>query len=335
MQQGTPEQSPEPVLTEDATILQNSFLGSPAVIAEPPDPATTPFPPIVRLKPLTDQSSLAACALPYRQELKLRGKSEHTITCFLSDLKMFGEFVGQDTPVGRITKEQLVDWLMMLKFGNKGTTPAPKTMARRVTFLKNFFSWLAREQVLREDPAAALVLERPLPPLPELLFADEVERLLKAASEDIRCHCLVYLSLYGGLKKEEIMGLKVQHVDVSDPNVPLVTVHFPAATGKQHRERRLALPAAFTDIFQRYLQKYHPTDRLFDCTDRNLNYILSRAVKEAGIKKRVTLQLLRDTFAVEQLRAGVAPDALREKLGLSEEAWLESREKYRRLAFPK
>jgi integrase/recombinase XerD len=45
--------------------------------------------------------------------------------------------------------------------------------------------------------------------------------------------------------------------------------------------------------------------------------------------------LLRDTFAVQQLRAGVSPEALREKLGLSEEAWMESREKYRRLAFPK
>lgn len=335
MPQDIPEKAPEPVLTEDSTVLQSSLFGSPTVIAEPPDPLITPFPPIVRTNPLTEQSSLAACALPYRQELQLRGKSDHTITCFLSDLKMFGEYVGQDTPVGRLTKEQLVDWLMMLKFGSKGTTPAPKTMARRVTFLKNFFSWLTSEQVLREDPSASLVLERPLPPLPELLFADEIERLLSSASDDIRCYCLVYLALHAGLKKEEIMGLKVQHVDLSDPQVPLVTVHFPAATGKQHRERRLALPAVFTDIFQRYLQKFRPTERVFDCTDRNLNYILGRAVKAAGIKKRVTLQLLRDTFAVEQLRSGVAPDALREKLGLSDEAWLESREKYRRLAFPK
>jgi integrase/recombinase XerD len=55
----------------------------------------------------------------------------------------------------------------------------------------------------------------------------------------------------------------------------------------------------------------------------------------ASIKKRVTLQLLRDTFAVQQLRSDVPLEALREKLGLSDEAWLESKEKYRRLAFPK
>jgi integrase/recombinase XerD len=208
-------------------------------------------------------------------------------------------------------------------------------MARRVTFLKNFFSWLAREQVIREDPSASLVLERPLPPLPELLFADEVQRLLDAAAEDPRCHCLVYLVLYAGLKKEEVMTLKVHHVDLSDPRAPAITVHFPASTGKQHRERRLALPAEFTQIFKAYQARYKPTNELFPCTDRNLNYILARAVQAAGIKKRVTLQLLRDIFAVQQLRSGVTLDALREKLGLSEEAWLESKEKYRRLAFPK
>lgn len=335
MQQDRPIDAPEPVLTENSTIIQRDlFTGAPTVIAEPPNPLETPFPPIVRTNPLTDQSSLVGCALPYQQELMLRGKSKFTVTCFLSDLKMFSDYTGQETIIGRITKEQLTDWLMKLKFGTT-RTPAPKTMARRVTFLKNFFSWLAREGILREDPSASLVLERPLPPLPELLFENEVQLLLEAARQDARCHCLVYLVLQAGLKKEEVMGLYLHHVDLSNPIEPAITVHFAAATGKQHRERRLTLPAEFTTIYQRYLAKYHPSETIFNCTDRNLNYILGRAVQTAGIKKRVTLQLLRDTFAVRQLKAGVPPESLREKLGLSDEAWLESREKYRRLAFSK
>lgn len=321
---------------ENSTVLQETlFMGGPTVITAPPDPNETPYPPIVRTKPLTDQSSLAACALPYQQELQLRGKSNYTVTCFLSDLKMLTDFLGQDIPIGRITKEKLTDWLMKLKFGAKGHTPAPKTMARRVTFLKNFFSWLTSTGVIREDPSASLALERPLPPLPELLYEDEVQRLLAAAAEDARAHSLVYLVLFGGLKKEEVMGLKINHVDLSDPRSPIVTIHFPAAASKSHRERRVALPSAFTSIFNAYVERYHPQEVVFDCTDRNLNYILARSVKAAGINKRVTLQILRDTFAVRQLKDGVAPDALREKLGLSDEAWIESREKYRRLAFPK
>jgi site-specific recombinase XerD len=326
----------EPMLTGESTVLQpDLFTGAPVVITEPVDPTETAFPPLVRTKPLTEQSSLTACFIPYQQDLRLRGKSNYTVTCFLSDLKMFSDYVGRDTPVGRIAKEQLTDWLMKLKFGKKGQVPAPKTMARRVTFLKNFFSWLTRDGVIREDPSVSLVLERPLPPLPELLFDDEIERLLEVSAEDPRSYCLVYLVLHAGLKKEEVMGLKLEHIDLSNPQVPLITIHFPAATGKQHRERRLALPAEFTTIMKQYVAKYHPTDELFVCTDRNLNYILARSVKKAGIKKRVTLQLLRDSFAVEQLKSGVPPETLREKLGLSDEAWLESREKYRRLAFPK
>ena len=328
------ETQPESILTEDVIILESSLFGAPTVVAEARDASEETASPSVSAHPLTDQSSLAACAVPYRQELMLRGKSNYTITCFLSDLKMFGDYIGHDIPVGRITKETLTDWLMKLKFGTDHT-PAPKTMARRVTFLKNFFSWLAREGVVREDPSASLTLERPLPPLPELLSEDEIQRLLAAASEDPRCLCLVYLVLRAGLKKEEVMGLKVHHIDLTDPQTPLITVHFPAAMGKQHRERRLALPAEFTTIFKQYQESYHLTVAVFECTDRNLNYILARAIKDAGIEKRVTLQLLRDIFAVEQLRAGISLDALREKLGLSDEAWLESKEKYRRLAFPK
>jgi integrase/recombinase XerD len=330
------DQHPEPILTEDSTVSQpDLFTGTSTVITEPADPVETPFPPLVRTHPLTDQSSLAACFIPYQQDLKLRGKSDYTVTCFLSDLKMFSDYAGRDTPVGRITKEQLTDWLMKLRFGTKGQTPAPKTMARRVTFLRNFFSWLAREGVIREDPSASLVLERPLPPLPQLLFDDEVQRLLEVSAEDPRSHCLVYLVIHAGLKKEEVMALKLEHIDLSNPQVPTISVHFPAATGKQHRERRLALPAEFSTILKQYITRYRPTSELFVCTDRNLNYILARSVKAAGIKKRVTLQLLRDSFAVQQLRSGVPPETLREKLGLSDEAWLESREKYRRLAFPK
>lgn len=331
-----PPTQPEPLLTDESTVIQpDLFSGAPLVLVEPPDPHTTPFPPLVRINPLNEQSSLGACALPYQQELELRGKSTYTVTCFLSDLKMFSDFIGRETPVGRIAKEQLTDWLMKLRFGVPGRAPAPKTMARRVTFLKNFFSWLTSEAVLREDPSASLILERPLPPLPELLFEDEVQRLLEAASSEARCHCLVYLVLHSGLKKEEVMGLKREHIDLSNPQEPRFTVHFAASTGKQHRERTLVLPAEFGSILETYLAKYHPSSELFVCTDRNLNYILAKAVKEADIRKRVTLQLLRDTFAVRQLRAGIAPEVLREKLGLSDEAWLESREKYRRLAFPK
>jgi integrase/recombinase XerD len=166
-----------------------------------------------------------------------------------------------------------------------------------------------------------------------LLYEDEVARIEAAAADDVRCQTLVTLLLATGLKKEEVMGLTVGHVDLSDPEHPAIEVRFPGQA-KRRRERRMELPAAWTAIYQRYLRRYQPQERVFACTDRNLNYVLASAVKRAGIEKRVTLQLLRDIYAVRQLRAGVPFETLRERLGLSEEAWYETAEKYRKLAFP-
>ena len=289
-------------------------------------------PPVVVVPTLTATSTLGSCALPYQDYLRRTDHTAYTITCFLSDLRLLTAFLGRETQLRAITGDTLADWLGHLRW-ERATPPAPKTMARRATFLKNFFGWLAKEEILRDDPSQRIVLSRPAPPLPELLYEDEIARLEQAAAEDPRCQLLVMTLLATGLKKEELMAVALRHVDVSNPDEPALEVHFPGQA-KRRRERRMALPAGWTAVYQRYMERYQPRERLFECTDRNLNYVLAAAVKRAGIAKRVTLQLLRDIFAVRQLRAGVTLDELREKLGLSEEAWYEIAEKYRKLAFP-
>jgi integrase/recombinase XerD len=286
----------------------------------------------VRSAPPKATSPLGACALAYQAHLRETNHSEYTITCFLSDLRLLTEFLGRETELRAITTARLGEWLTHLRW-ERGAKPAPKTMARRVTFLKNFCGWLEREQVLGRDLARDIALARPTPPLPELLFDDEVRRLEEAAAQDVRCRLLVLLLLGAGLKKEEVMGLSLRHVDLSDPAHPAVEVHFPGQA-KRRRERRMELPAEWTAAYLGYLERFQPREKVFECTDRNLNYVLAAAVKRAGIEKRVTLQLLRDVFAVRQLRAGVTMEELRERLGLSEEAWYETAEKYRKLAFP-
>jgi integrase/recombinase XerD len=287
---------------------------------------------VVVVPTLTPTSVLGACALPYQDYLRRTDHSVYTITCFLSDLRLLTDFFGREMPVRSITRESLADWLGHLRW-ERATQPAPKTMARRATFLKNFFGWLTNEQILAEDPSQRIVLSRPLPPLPELLYEDEVTRLEQAAAADARCQLLVMTLLATGLKKEELMAVALRHVDLSNPEEPALEVHFPGQA-KRRRERRMSLPAEWAEVYQRYVERYQPRERLFECTDRNLNYVLASAVKRAGLEKRVTLQLLRDIYAVRQLRAGVPMDELREKLGLSEEAWYEIAEKYRKLAFP-
>lgn len=288
--------------------------------------------PLAELPAITSATTLAGVALPYRQYLVLSEHTPHTVDCFLSDLRLFTRFIGNDHPIGTITSEQITDWLKYLRWESP-TPPAPKTMARRVTFLKNFFAWLHLEGVLPENLTASLVFARPQPPLPDLIFEDELQRLMEAARFESRSCVLVILALEGGLKKEEILALTLDRIDISDPANPTVSVRL-TGQNRTKRDRLVALPASFTPAYQRYLRQYQPQEMLFECTDRNLTYILTRTVQRAGLEKRVTLQLLRDCYAVRQLRAGTPLAMLREKLGLSDEAWYEAQEKYRKLAFP-
>jgi site-specific recombinase XerD len=319
-------------MVEDSRLLQG-VTEQPGLFS--PDAAEVvraPRPSFVQIPDPTPETTLGACALAYQDYLRRTDHSPYTITCFLSDLRMLTLFLGPNTEVGALTQERLGAWLDHLRLSGENR-PAPKTMARRVTFLKNFCGWLVEVGALAQDPAARILLTRPAPPLPELLFDDEVARLLSAAEEDPRAHALVLLLLSTGLKKEEVMGLSLGHVDLSDPEHPAVEVHFPGQA-KRRRERRMELPAEWTAVYHRYLRRYQPREHVFECTDRNLNYVLAAAVKRAGLQKRVTLQHLRDIYAVRQLRAGVALETLRERLGLSDEAWYETAEKYRKLAFP-
>jgi len=173
--------------------------------------------PLVATPPLQATTTLAGVALPYRNMLLLGNHSMHTVDCFLSDLRLLSRYLGAETKLGIITREQITQWLMHLRWESTAT-PAPKTMARRVTFLKNFFGWLYAEGVLPEHLAASLAFARPLPPLPDLLFEDELRRLVEAARIEHRCHLLVLLALEGGLKKEEILALTPERIDLSDPN---------------------------------------------------------------------------------------------------------------------
>lgn len=304
-------------------------------------PSRQPSLPLVRVPLPAPDATLGACALPYEEYLRQTDHTANTVACFLSDLRLLIGGLGAETPIRTVTSAALEDWLRTAQHRRvlRNTTRAaaaddhasPKTVARRLTFLKNFFGWLVEREIVPVSPADGVRRARPTPPLPTLLFEDEVARLEAAATADVRCELLVSTLLEAGLKKEELLGLRLVDIDLSDPECPAIEVHFPGQD-KRGRERRMALPAAWAPLYRRYLERYRPVERVFECTGRNLNYVLAAAVRRAGIRKVVTLQLLRDVYAVRQLRAGVASEALREKLGLSDEAWYESAEKYRKLA---
>ena len=81
-----------------------------------------------------------------------------------------------------------------------------------------------------------------------------------------------------------------------------------------------------------YKEQYNLTGELFTCTPRNLEYILKDIGAEAGLEPSlVSFENLRWVSALTDLKDGVEPDLIREKLGLSKITWRETKHKLEQL----
>jgi site-specific recombinase XerD len=286
---------------------------------------------------LTARSSLRTAVDGFQAHMQQRDFSAHTVQAFNSDLDILGQFVGVGTAVGDISTRQLNNFARWL-VNERGVPCNPKSLARRVTTLKVFFGWLAETGVLAQDPSAPVIHRPVLTPLPRVLSDAEVERALavtqtlrSAERRDARPHLLATLLLHTGIKKGECMGVVLNHVDLSDPDQPVLWIRY-ADLRRRHKERRLQLPSRWPAVLLEYREQYQPQERLFPCTARNLEYVLKGVAEQAGLPDGLSFEMLRWTCAVRDYRAGMPPDKLRQKLGLSKISWRETGPKIARLA---
>src|SRR5437879_673250 len=126
------------------------------------------------------------------------------------------------------------------------------------------------------------------------------------------------------------MNLHLANIDVSNKYAPELWVKH---TGKKvKKDRKLKLPPELVPVFADYVGQYGITDILFPYTPRFIEMLLSDVAKKAGVQKRVTAGILRDTFVVRSLKRGEGIENVLRKIGLNEYTWEYAKEKYQRLA---
>ncbi|MGQ9848517.1 MAG: tyrosine-type recombinase/integrase [Aggregatilineaceae bacterium] len=286
---------------------------------------------------LTRHSRLAEAHGPFLAYLRREGRSEHTLKAFASDLRLVEEYFGEDFVLKDFTTTRLNRFLEWLEHG-RGVPCSRKSYARRVTTLKVFFKFLRSERVLPHDPAEALLQRSGSAPLQPVLTEEEVARLLAytaglrlAENPDPRPDLLARLLLDTGIKKSECMRLRPEDVLRADPEQPILIVRHPRP-GNVYRERKIPLDPDWLPVLDDYLAHYRPQDTIFDCTARNLEYVLHDVALAAGITSRVSFEILRWTSAVRDYCRGLDPEELREKMGLSRISWRETSQKIALLA---
>jgi integrase/recombinase XerD len=288
--------------------------------------------------PLRADSSFTTAVAAFEEYMLRKGFRDNTIKAFRNDLKIFVGFMDGMTLLHQVNTSDLEDFLDWMQH-SRGKSCSAKTLARRITTLKVFFSWLHGIGVIGTDPAAPVIQQPARTPLPVILREEEISRLLRAAQDylfdrkkpDARPYLLLTLLLQTGMKKGECANLLVSDFELDDPTAPAVQIRY-ADERQAHKNRRLALDTNILPALKQYLDQYKPEQFLFDCTPRNLEYVLDDVGERAGIRStQVGFETLRWTSALRDYRRGLGEDRLREKMGLTKISWRETREKILRL----
>jgi site-specific recombinase XerD len=228
-----------------------------------------------------------------------------------------------------ITSHDLQQWVGSL-VSPAGKGIERKTVNRKVSAIITYFLWLQGIGAITADPTTVLNNTRIQSPLPDYLYENEIEILSKEASADPRSYLLVLLFLDTGLKSNELFLLTKADVDISDPYTPELWIKH---SGKQaKKDRKVALPARFTAVYNQYLERYPVEDKLFPFTDRFMQMIFADLKRKTGIEKELTPKTLRHTHVVRAYKRGEDFEIIFDRIGLAPDSRPEAAEMYKRLA---
>lgn len=296
-------------------------------------------PPTAAAPALRANSQLVDGVAEFEEHMVRKGFSDNTIKAFRNDLKILRAFMNDDAVLREISNDHLNEFLQWMQ-SERGRPCSAKTLARRITTLKVFFSWLRETGVIATDPAEEIIQFSVRTPLPKILTKDEIDRLILACQDwdrdrdkpDARPYLLVSLLLQTGMKKSECAKLLIEDIDSSSTQHMEVVIRYDDPR-YAHKSRRLPLHPTILQSLERYLAQYKPERFLFECTPRNLEYVLDEAGKRARIRRvQVGFETLRWTSAVRDYKTGMKDEQLRLKMGLSKVSWRETSDKIQRLA---
>jgi site-specific recombinase XerD len=256
----------------------------------------------------TKVGELRAYRRSFERGLKAANKSDRTVETYLDavdQLCAFLERQGLPTMAAAVTREHVEAYLVeLLDLGR-----APATVSNRFRALQQYFKFLVDEGEIATSPMERMTRPR-VPDQPvDVLSEDDLRALLGTCSsrsfEDVRDAAIVRLLVDTGMRRAELLGLGVEHLDL-DQDVAVVA-------GKGGRYRACPFGNQTGKALDRYLRargrhKNVAASQLWlarrgTFNESGLATMLRRRGERAGIGK-VHPHQLRHTFAHSWLAAG-------------------------------
>lgn len=185
-----------------------------------------------------------------------RGAAMNTRHAYWRDLADVSLYLRNEKGVEIVNAntDQLKDYLQDLsqKTHNKGTNNskiAVRTVARRLSALRQFFRFIVSEGTREDDPTSTIESPKQKRTLPKTLSEAEVDQLIKTAGasgtgESVRLVCLLEMLYSTGLRVSELVGLPLSAIGEDN--------QFLMVTGKAGRDRMVPL----TEPAQKAIEKY-------------------------------------------------------------------------------
>ena len=242
-----------------------------------------------------------------------RGASKNTEAAYGADLRDLEAFLARrEQKAVDADVEALRAYLKALDY--VGMTP--RTVARRLSVMRQFFRFLLAERLRQDDPASTLDSPKLGRPLPKILSRVEVDQLIAAAQskgreDGGRMETLLEILYGSGLRVSELVTLPVVAAE-RNPSMLMVR-------GKGGKERQipvsdparaaiakwLPIRAASLDDGERSPYLFPSRGRTGHLTRQRFTQLLKEAALAAGVDpSRVSPHVLRHAFASHMLEAG-------------------------------
>ena len=252
-----------------------------------------------------------------------RAAALNTYVAYRQDLLQFAEFCQRKhIDPFQSNLKQLRDFLASLRRKELSA----RSIARKISALRQFYKFLLREERLAADPSELLSVTVKTKRLPKHLSVDEMFRLISAAKGEsesgTRDRALLELWYATGARVSEMASLPADAIDWTDAIVTL--------KGKGGRMRLVPFSRAavewcekYRDVRHEWLRRHHLKEtKIFFLTLRGKGFtrqgiwkIVKRYAKDAGITRRVWPHMIRHSFATHVLHGGADLRAVQELLG--------------------
>lgn len=252
-----------------------------------------------------------------------KGLSDKTNESYRNDLDVYKEFL-EDRGVSSINKIKSEDIKEFLK--ERNGVEETTTIAHNLTVIKNFHTYLLRQNLVSVDVSEFIERPKLRKYLPKTLSIEDIDKLLDIKLDtpfDYRNKAMLEL-LYGtGLRVSELINLTLTDIDYTNCIIRVM--------GKGGKEREIPLGEYSIYYIREYLSVRNKLlknglncDKLFlnnhgkGMTRQGFFKNLKAILKEKGLNPEVSPHTLRHSFATHLLSHGADLRSIQEMLGHSD-----------------